>query len=99
MDLFNKIRKGLVSGFNSASDLTSEYTKIGRIKIEILGIKKEIEEKMLELGGRIYHDFNLNKEIDIKENEKVRLLVEQIRILDENLKEQEEALDRIKKYE
>lgn len=96
MTLFDKIKKGLVGGFYAASDITSEYTKIGRIKIDILGIKKEIEEKMLELGGRAYEilsnsaDFNLDDTPDIKN------VFNEIKNLENELKMCEQELKRIK---
>jgi len=78
MTLFEKIKKGLIDGFNAASDITSEYTKIGRIKIDILGVKKEIEEKMLELGGRVY-DTVINANTFNFENESsITSLIDQI---------------------
>ncbi|MCB0281163.1 MAG: hypothetical protein H6627_09725 [Calditrichae bacterium] len=96
MTLFDKIRKGLLDGFYAASDITSEYTKIGRIKIDILGVKKEIEEKMLELGGRAYDvlskssDFNLENATDIKS------VINEIKNLENELKMCEQELKRIK---
>ena len=79
MTLWNNIKKGLMDGIHTATDKTSEYTKIGRIKIDILGVKKEIEEKLLELGGRLY-DMVAEKEMyDIKSDKRVMQLIEQIK--------------------
>lgn len=95
MTLFEKIKKGLIDGFNAASDITSEYTKIGRIKIDILGVKKEIEEKMLELGGRVYDNISQNNIYSFDNDTKVNALVAQIKELEQELKKGEEELKRI----
>ena len=95
MTLFEKIKKGLIDGFNAASDITSEYTKIGRIKIDILGVKKEIEEKMLELGGRVYDNVINANTYNFKDVSAVTDLIEQIRKLEDELKKCEDDLKRI----
>lgn len=99
MTLLEKIKKGLVDGFHVASDITSEYTKIGRIKIDLLGLKKEIEEKMLELGGRVYEK---SKELNFfkgDSNKEISSVIEKIRELEDELKKCEIKLEEIKKLD
>ncbi|KAA3618338.1 MAG: hypothetical protein D8M58_20780 [Calditrichaeota bacterium] len=95
MTLFEKVKKGLIDGFNAASDITSEYTKIGRIKIDILGVKKEIEEKMLELGGRVYDSCTSSNTLNFEKETKVLELIDQIKKLENELKKCEDDLKRI----
>ena len=45
MILLEKLKKGILSGFHTASDITTEFTKIGRIKIDLLGLKKRLKKK------------------------------------------------------
>jgi hypothetical protein len=97
LTLLEKIKKGLISGFHTASDITSEYTKIGRIKIDIVGIKKEIEEKMLELGGRIYENYTNTKSINFKNKEQIIKILNDISSLEIELKKSEIRLNEIKK--
>ena len=96
MTLLEKIKKGLISGFQTASDITSEYTKIGRIKIDIIGIKKEIEEKMLELGGRVYQNYTDTKSINFQNKEHIIKILNDISLLEEELKKSEIKLEEIK---
>ena len=96
MTLLEKIKKGLISGFQTASDITSEYTKIGRIKIDIIGIKKEIEEKMLELGGRVYQNYTDTKSINFQNKEHIIKIINDISLLEEELKKSEIKLEEIK---
>ena len=95
MTLFEKIKKGLIDGFNAASDITTEYTKIGRIKIDMLGVKKEIEEKMLELGGRVYDHAINAKTLNFENQSTINDLVDQIKKLEDELKKCEDDLKRI----
>ncbi len=99
MTLLDKIKKGLVDSFNSASDLTSEYTRLGRIKIEMLGIKKEIEEKMLELGGRSFELYKNSQLDNFGRKPEINQLFIEIAELEEELKEYEEKWRKIKESE
>ena len=96
MTLLDKIKKGLIDGFQVASDITSEYTKIGRIKIDILGVKKEIEEKMLELGGRVYENFAHSDIHVFDKDPQVKEIISQIKKLEQELQKCEDELDRIR---
>ena len=99
MTLLEKIKKGLITGFQTASDMTSEYTKIGRIKIDIIGIKKEIEEKMLELGGRFYDNYTESGSINFENKEQIIKLINDISSLEKELKRSETKLEEIKKID
>jgi hypothetical protein len=99
MILLEKLKKGILSGFQTASDITSEYTKIGRIKIDLLGLKKEIEEKMLELGGRVYENTRHSKVLTYESEQEINKVVTDISSLEEELKKCEEKLEEIRKLD
>jgi hypothetical protein len=99
LTVLEKIKKGLISGFQTASDMTSEYAKIGRIKIDIIGIKKEIEDKMLELGGRVYENYTDSKSINFENKEHIIKIINAIDALEKELKKSQEKLRDIKKME
>jgi hypothetical protein len=80
----------------SASDKTSEYTRIGRIKIDVLGIKKEIEEKFIELGGRVYHNVTEKNKTCIDKDIEIGQLILQIKELQKEFAEHATELRRIK---
>ena len=96
MTLWENLKKGIIEGLHTATDKTSEYTKIGRIKIDVLSIKKEIEEKLIELGGRLYHSVAEDNIYDIQNDEKMMQLVGQVKELEGELKKYAEELKRIK---
>ncbi|MGD9897643.1 MAG: hypothetical protein AB7T22_00825 [Calditrichaceae bacterium] len=91
------MKKGLIEGFQSASDLTVEYTRIGRVKIDILGIRKEIEEKLVELGGRLYHKVVEENNRNAGPDDEMNKLIEEIKVLEGDLKKYQDQLKSIKK--
>ncbi len=97
ISLWENLKKGLIEGFQSASDLTAEYTRIGRVKIDILGIRKEIEEKLIELGGRLYHKVVEENNPNAAPDEEMSRLIEEIRVLDLDLMKYQDQLKNIKK--
>lgn len=96
MSLWENLKKGLLDGLQSATDRTSEYTKIGRIKIDILGLKKEIEEKLIELGGRVYHNITEKQIANCEGDLPIEQLIEQIKELEVELQTYNQELKRIK---
>lgn len=96
---WTNVKNHLKGGLQSATNKTSEYTKIGRIKIDILGIKKEIEEKMVELGGRLYHLVSREQNYEIAKDKYILQLIEQIKELEAELEIYDKALRRIKSAE
>jgi len=99
MTFWINVKKRLQGGIQSATDKTSEYTKIGRIKIDILGIKKEIEEKLIELGGRLYHLVSEEQSFEITKDKYLLQLIEQIKELEKELEKYDNELKRIKSAE
>lgn len=92
MPLWENLKKGLIDGIHSATDKTREYTKIGRIKIDILGVKKEIEDRMLELGGRLYHLVVENNSYEIQKDKNILQIIEQLKELEHELQVYSEEL-------
>ena len=99
MTFWINVKKRLQGGLQSATDKTSEYTKIGRIKIDILAIKKEIEEKLVELGGRLYHLVSQEQNYEIAKDKYILQLIEQIKELEAELEIYDKELQRIKSAE
>ena len=86
---FNSLSKIVVDGYNNISDKAEEVTKIGRIKIEIIAAKRDIEKLFVELGGRFYNNFDSKKNELFKDEEILKLI--------EKVKEKESELDVLKK--
>jgi len=94
--LFEDITKGIKEGITVVADKTDEYTKIGRLKVEILGVKRNIEKKFTELGGRVYHAVAVDKVANVGEDAQVKLLVSQIGNLEQKLNDKNAEIEKVK---
>ena len=95
--LWDKVKKNLREWYGTAYEKTDEIARIGKKKIEIMGINRAIEKKLSELGGRVYDLIAEQKESQgIGDDEKVKDLVENIKELEEQLKQKEKEIESIK---
>ncbi len=94
MTLQERITRLFKDTMDLAEEKTAEYTRKGRIKLEVMALKKELEEKMLQLGGDVYH---LVKEENVTAVEKHNRVSHLIRQIDELEKELENWLAKLEK--
>jgi len=79
-----------------ATDKAEELTKLGKIKLDIFQIKREIEKKLTDLGGVAYDLLNAPESTDIPSNARVKELVQDIKDLEQQLKAKEEQYEQVK---
>ena len=89
--LWDKLRAGL----QTVSDKTEEMTQIGRLKIEIIAVKRDIEKSFVELGGRVYHLLEEDKAKNIERDEEIRNLADRIKDHEQKLKRLQEKIENI----
>lgn len=94
--LFDDISKGIKEGITIVADKTDELTKIGRLKVEILGIKRNIEKKFTELGGRVYHAITVDKVANVGKEAEAKRLITEIRELEANLNDKNAEIEKVK---
>ena len=82
--LWEDLRDGIRDGIALVADKTDEYTKIGKFKIDMLGIKRNIEKLFSELGGRSYEILQAG-ETKVEKDEQVVKLVQDIKELEDQL--------------
>jgi len=89
--LWQGFRKKLVKTIQYACQKSEKFSKQSKVRINEIGIKKELEEKLLDLGGHVYkkasEDNNLNFEQDLI----LKHLIEQIKVLENELRQLEIA--------
>jgi len=81
----------------SLSEKSDEWTRIGRTKLEIISVKRRIEQAMLELGGRVYDHVKSTDVSHVDLDEDMQVLVEKIQSQEAQLKVLEDKLERIRK--
>jgi len=93
---FNSLSKIVVDGYNNISDKAEEVTKIGRVKIEIIAMKRDIEKLFVELGGRFYNNFE-DKKTDLRKDEEILNLIQQVKEKEKQLEILKTKIEKIKK--
>jgi hypothetical protein len=94
--LFEDIRNGIRDGIEFVADKTDEYTKIGKIKVEILSIQRNIEKSFSELGGRVYDLFGQDAKGQIAGDEQVVTLVGALKDLEKKLDDKKDEIKAVK---
>ena len=95
--LWDKIKKTVIDGVTVAAEKTEEYTKLGRIKIEILNTKRKISVQFTELGGIVYEAVKEGTAGEVIDSEKVAGLVETVRKLEGELENHECRFEELQK--
>jgi len=93
---WNKIKKSMSDGYKNLSEKTGEMAQIGRLKIEIIALKRDIEKAFIELGGRVYHGLEEKHEDDILADLKIKKLVKAIKSLEIKLKTLEKKVEKVR---
>jgi len=96
MDNFwDNFRKNFKTGVRTVYRKTGELTRIGRLRLEIVAVKRDIEKAFVELGGRLYHRIDQERKYDTKDDPEVAALVTKIRGKEDRLEELEKKIREI----
>ena len=95
--LWEDIKKKLKEGVTVAAEKTEEYTKIGKVKVEILNINRNIDKTFTNLGREVYTLIDKKKGAEISKNKKVVELVAKIKDLKSSLAAKEAEIEAIKR--
>ena len=98
-NLWGDIKKTIREGVDTVVEKTEEQTKIGRIKVDILNIKRNVEKNFTELGGKVYHMIVDEKKTQISNNKEVKEIVDCIRLLEKELDQKNVELEQVKAKE
>jgi len=92
---WQSVKSTIKDGVHTVSEKTEELTKIGRIKIEIIAVKRDIEKSFTEIGGRVYDILKEKKKITVAKDKEINNLVEQVEKYEEKLHKLKSDMDRI----
>ncbi|MFQ6112762.1 MAG: hypothetical protein ACE5NG_01595 [bacterium] len=95
-NLWDDITKTIKQGVDTVVEKTEELTKIGRIKVDILNIKRRIEKNFTELGGRVYHLIAEQNKTQIADDKAVNHVIEQIKNLEKELEQKNAELAKVR---
>lgn len=94
--LWEDIKKTVKEGVSVAAEKTEEYTKIGKIKVDILNIKRNIDKLYEDLGKEVYRLLSSGKKSDVAGNPKVEALFGKLKAQLAALKKKESEIEHVK---
>ena len=95
-NLWDDIAKTIREGVDTVVEKTGVLTKIGKIKIDILNIKRNVQKNFSELGGRVYHLIIKEKKTAISADKEATEIIECIKILEKELDDKKSELAKVK---
>lgn len=95
-NLWDDIARTIREGVDTVVEKTEELTRIGRIKVDILNIKRNVEKNFSELGGRVYQLISKEKNAAISTDKEAKEIIECIKILEKELDDKKSELAKIK---
>ena len=95
-NLWDDIAKTIRDGVDTVVEKTEELTRIGRIKVDILNIKRNVEKNFSELGGRVYQLISKEKNAAISTDKEAKEIIECIKILEKELDDKKSELAKVK---
>jgi len=83
--LFEDIKNGIRDGIELVVDKTEEYGKIGKLKVDIMGIQRNIEKLFAELGGQTFELLSKDDKADVGNDAQVKKLIADLQAQEEKL--------------
>ena len=91
-DLSNVFKRGV----SVVAKKTDEYTKIGKIKVDIIGIKRDIDKQFNLLGAKVYQLIVEENNTRVASNEEVKEIIDRVKNFNEKLTLKKEELIRVR---
>ena len=93
---WDDLRNSIEEFFSTAAEKTDELIRVGRRKLSIVEIRRDITAKYAELGGRVYHLIGRGEGGAVASDKEVESLVSKIQGLEGDLKAKEVEIQEIK---
>jgi len=95
--LWNRIKKGFQTGISVTVEKTEELSKIGKLKLDIAAIRRELSSTFAQLGETIYQKAAEKRDSQLwADDEQVGALIEKIDTLRLEIRRKEEELEKIR---
>ena len=86
----------LRDGFEMVVDKTEEYSKIGKLKVDIMNLKRNTEKKLAELGEKTFVLLDENASAKVADNEDIKALLEDVQNMKKELEAKEAEIERVR---
>ena len=94
--LWDDVKNAIVEGYVYASDKAEEVTQIGRAKVEILKLNRQMARLMGDMGGRVFEMFESDEQAAIPDDESLVGSVEKIRGFQKDISKWEKEIEQAK---
>ncbi len=94
-NLFDDIKKNLKEWGSVAAEKAEELTRVGRLKIDMLSLNREIEKNFVELGGKVYELIYKEDQGRIKSNDEVKKIIQRIATFEETREEKVKEIHKL----
>lgn len=95
--LWDDLKKTLIEGVNVAAEKTEEYTKIGKVRVDLLNLNRKLDKTYKALGREIYVRVSDGKKIDAHKDEGISYFIEKINHITAAIMKNEKLIVEIKK--
>lgn len=96
MSFWDDLSKFFKKSVAVVAQKTDEYTKIGKIKVDIIGIKRDIDKRFTDLGGKVYQMIADENDTKVASNTDVKELVDNVKELNNKLQLKKDELQRVR---
>ena len=96
---FDDVVKTVKVGFDKVVAKTDQLTHLGRLKMDIMSINRDIEKNYTELGTRVYLLIAKGNNTSVNEDNQVQSLNEKIDDLEERLALKKDEYDHVARSE
>ncbi|MBN2417525.1 hypothetical protein JXO52_16935 [bacterium] len=90
--LWDDLKKTLLDGVNTAADKTEEYTRIGKIKVDLLNLNRKLDQTYKALGREVYVRVSDGKRIDAHNDDGISYFIEKINHITAAITKNEKAI-------
>ena len=89
------LKKTVKAGVSVAAEKTEEYTKIGKLKVEILNLNRNLDKSYSELGKEAFEFIKAGKRGDLGKLDSVKQIIEKIEDQKAQIKAKEDAIEAV----
>lgn len=92
----DRLKKQIQEIYSVASEKTEEYARIGKKRLDILSLSRDVAREKRALGDRVYDLSRREKSAPVLEDVTVRAILGRIESLEAEMKSREEEISRIR---
>ena len=94
---WDDIKKTIKNGVAIATQKTEEYTKLGKIKVDVFNIKRTMDKAYEDIGREVYGLLSADPKAAVAQNSKILELVKTVTKHKQAIQDKEKEIEDLKK--